>query len=40
MEDSIDIYLSSEKLYTNKPETLINNLYYVHPSSVTTMDEN
>ena len=40
MEDSIDIYLSSEKLYTNKPETLINNLYFAHPLSVTSIDEN
>ncbi len=40
LEDSIDIYLSSEKLYTNRPETLINNLYFAHPTSVTTVDEN
>jgi len=40
LEDSIDIYLSTEKLYTNKPETLINNLYFAHPTSVVSVDEN
>ena len=40
LEESIDIYLSSEKLYTNRPESLINNLYYAHPTSVTSNDEN
>lgn len=33
LEDSIEVFLSSEKLFTNKPESLINNLYFAYPSS-------
>ena len=31
IEDSIEVFLSSEKLFTNKPETFINQLYFAHP---------
>jgi hypothetical protein len=31
IEDSIEVFLSSEKLFTNKQETLINQLYFAHP---------
>jgi hypothetical protein len=34
LEDSIEVFLSSEKLYTNKPELLISNLYFAYPSVV------
>jgi len=34
MEDSIEVFLSSEKLFTNKPETLINQYYFVHPAAL------
>lgn len=34
IEDSLDIYLSTDKLYSNKPEVLVNNLYFSHSSSV------
>ena len=32
IEDSIEVFLSSEKLFTNKPESLINQLYFAYPA--------
>ena len=43
IEDSIEVFLSSEKLFTNKPESLINQVYFAYPSSNSgnaTSDEN
>ena len=39
IEDSIDIYLSTDKIYSNRPENLVNQLYYSH-SSGGVVDEN
>ena len=41
LEDSLEVFISSEKLYSNKPDTLINSVYISHPNiSSNIMDEN
>lgn len=41
IEDSIEVFISSEKLYTNKADSMINSLYMSYPSTSATMaDEN
>lgn len=41
LEDSIEVFISSEKLYSNKPDSLINNVYLSYPATSATMaDEN
>jgi hypothetical protein len=41
IEDSIEVFISSEKLYSNKTDSMINNMYLSYPSTSATMaDEN
>ena len=41
IEDSIEVFISSEKLYTNKPDSLINSLYVSYPNTSTSiLDDN
>jgi len=41
LEDSIEVFISSEKLYTNRSDFMINSLYLSYPSTSATMaDEN
>ena len=41
LEDSIEVFISSEKIHTNKPDSMINSLYYAYPSTSATMaDDN
>eukprot|EP00347_Sterkiella_histriomuscorum_P023756 403333495 len=41
LEDSIEVFISSEKLHSNKADSLINNCYVSYPNSSTNiMDDN
>ena len=41
LEDSIEVFVSSEKLYTNRPDSLINQVYISYPTdSSTILDDN
>lgn len=41
IEDSIEVFISSEKLYSNKPDSMINSFYVSYPNtSASIIDEN
>lgn len=41
IDDSIEVFISSEKLYSNKPDSLINGVYVSYPNdSSSILDDN
>lgn len=41
LEDSIEVFVSSEKLFSNRPEAMINKVYMSYPTASSVLaDEN